>query len=217
MFSNIEAAIFDMDGTLIDSMWVWKHINEEYLSKRNIKLPRDLKRDIEHLTFNESAQYFKDRFNIHDSIEEITKEWNDMASYSYENKVKLKSGAKEYLTFLKSKGVKLGLATSNYHKLVNIALKNNEILHFFDAITTIEEVTREKNFPDIYLLTAKKLDVHPSKCMVFEDILPAVKGAKLAGMKVIGVQDDYSMDQKEDIIKLTDLYIEKYDDLTEAV
>jgi HAD superfamily hydrolase (TIGR01509 family) len=115
------------------------------------------------------------------------------------------------------KKIKIGLATSNYSKLVEITLKNNDIFELFDAITTTEEVKREKNFPDVYLLTAKKLDVDPCKCMVFEDILPAVMGAKLAGMKVIGVQDEHSLDQKDEIIKLSDLYIEKYDELTKAV
>ncbi len=217
MFNNIEAAIFDMDGTLIDSMWVWKSINHEFLAKRNLSVPDDLKRDIEHLSFEQSAQYFKDRFNIEDTVEDIIIEWNDMASYSYANNVKLKPGAREYLALLKEKGLKLGLATSNYSKLVEVTLKNNDIFEFFDAITTTWEVKKEKNFPDVYLLTAKKLDVDPSKCMVFEDILPAVMGAKLAGMKVIGVQDEHSLDQKEEIIKLSDLYIERYDELTKAV
>lgn len=96
-------------------------------------------------------------------------------------------------------------------------LNNNNILHFFDAITTTDEVSRDKNFPDVYLLTAKRLCVEPERCVVFEDILPAVKGAKLAGMKVVGVHDEYSLDQREDIIKISDLYIEKYDELTKAV
>jgi len=217
LFKNVEAAIFDMDGTLIDSMWVWISINTEYLAKRNLTVPSDLKKDIEHLTFAESAQYFKDRFNIKDSVDEIMGEWNSMASYSYTHNVKLKSGAREYLSLLKTKGIKIGLATSNFRPLVDLVLNNNNILHFFDAITTTDEVARDKNFPDVYLLTAKRLCVEPERCVVFEDILPAVKGAKLAGMKVVGVHDEYSLDQREDIIKISDLYIEKYDELTKAV
>ena len=214
MFSNIEAAIFDMDGTLIDSMWVWFSINKKYLAKRNLALPADLKENIGHLTFIESAKYFKDRFNINDSVEEIVNEWNNMASYSYTHSVALKSGAMEYLTFLKSQEIKIGLATSNFPPLVEIALKKNNIFHLFDAITTTDEVARDKNFPDIYLLTAEKLQVAPNRCIVFEDILPAVKGAKLAGMKVVGVQDEYSLDQKEEIMRISDFYIEKYEELT---
>lgn len=217
LFDNIEAAIFDMDGTLIDSMWVWVSINTRYLENRNLSVPKDLKSNIEYLTFAESAQYFKDRFNIQDSVEEIINEWNSMATYSYTHNVKLKPGVMEYLSLLKTQGIKIGLATSNYPQLVEMALSSNNILHFFDAVTTTEEVAREKNFPDIYLLTAEKLEVDPSKCIVFEDILPAVKGAKLAGMKVVGVHDEYSLDQKEEIMKLSDFYIERYEELTKAV
>lgn len=213
LLDNIQGAIFDMDGTIIDSMWVWYTINKDYLYKRNLSMPPDLKEKIETMTFKESALYFKDRFQIEDSVETIMDEWNEMAKSSYSNGVKLKPGVYEYLTKLKEKDIKIGLATSNYSKLVDLALSQNNIKHFFDAITTTEEVEREKSFPDIYLLTAKKLNVEPEKCVVFEDILPAIKGAKLAGMTVVGVQDEYSLDQWESIMEHSDHWIEKYDEL----
>lgn len=213
LLNNIQGAIFDMDGTIIDSMWVWYAINKDYLHKRNLTMPTDLKEKIETMTFKESALYFKDRFQIEDSVETIMDEWNEMAKSSYSNGVKLKPGVYEYLTKLKEKDIKIGLATSNYSKLVDLALSQNNIKHFFDAITTTEEVEREKSFPDIYLLTAKKLNVEPEKCIVFEDILPAIKGAKLAGMTVVGVQDEYSLDQWESIMEYSDHWIEKYDEL----
>jgi HAD superfamily hydrolase (TIGR01509 family) len=213
LLNNIKGAIFDMDGTIIDSMWVWYAINRDYLDKRNLSMPTDLKEKIETMTFKESALYFKDRFQIEDSVETIMDEWNEMAKSSYSNGVTLKPGVYEYLTKLKEKDIKIGLATSNYSKLVDLALSQNNIKHFFDAITTTEEVEREKSFPDIYLLTAKKLNVEPEKCVVFEDILPAIKGAKLAGMTVVGVQDEYSIDQWESIMEYSDHWIEKYDEL----
>jgi HAD superfamily hydrolase (TIGR01509 family) len=215
LLSDIQGAIFDMDGTIIDSMWVWYAINRDYLSKRSIEMPADLKEKLEVMTFKESALYFKERFQIEDSVETIMAEWNEMAETSYSNDVKLKNGVYEYLTRLKENEIKIGLATSNYTKLVDIALTRNNISHFFDAITTTEEVEREKSFPDIYLLTARKMNVEPEKCVVFEDILPAIKGAKLAGMKVVGVQDEYSLDQWEAIMEFSDRSIEKYDELLE--
>ncbi|WP_411679631.1 HAD family hydrolase [Clostridium thailandense] len=217
MLKNIKGAIFDMDGTLIDSMWVWSKIDEEYLKKKNIQLPNDLKKDIEHMSFSEVAQYFKDRFNITDSIEEIQNEWNEMAFYQYAHKVKLKPGAKEFLTLLRSRGIKIALATSNSKSLTEVALKKNDIYHFFDSITTTDEVLRGKDFPDVYLLAAEKLSIAANNCVVFEDILPAIKGAKAAGMTVIGVHDAYSEYQKDDIINLSDMYIYKYVDLIKAV
>ena len=217
MFKDIKAAIFDMDGTLIDSMWVWKTVDIEYLMKRNITPPDDLRENIEHLSFSETAKYFKERFNLNESIEAIIAEWNDIALKEYTNNVKLKPGAKEFLTLLKSNEIKIGLATSNCDMLLEVALKNNNIYDYFDCITTTNEVNRGKNFPDVYLLCAEKLEVAPAKCIVFEDILPAVIGAKAAGMKVIGVHDLYSENQKEDIMRLADLYIFQYNELTKAV
>lgn len=215
--NNIKAAIFDMDGTIIDSMWVWDIIDVNYLGKRNIKLPHDLRSDIEHLSFLEAAEYFKRRFNLPDSLQEIMDEWNEMAYNEYKSNVTLKPGAKDYLLKLKALGIKLGLATSNCKLLLETVLKKHGIYDLFDVITTTDEVTRGKSFPDVYLLTAEKLNVEPSQCVVFEDILPAVLGAKAAGMKVVGVHDPYSENQKEHIIREADKYIVEYSELTKAV
>ena len=106
MLKNIQAAIFDMDGTLIDSMWVWDSIDNVYLEKRGFSVPPDLRYDIIHLSFQETALYFKNKFNLIDSIEEIQDEWNNLAYFEYANNVKLKPYAKEYLLQLKNKGIK---------------------------------------------------------------------------------------------------------------
>ncbi|WP_125154125.1 HAD family hydrolase [Clostridium rectalis] len=217
MLDGIKAAIFDMDGTLIDSMWVWNKVDIEFLKKRNIIAPCDLKKDIEYLNFTDTAKYFKKRFNLSESIKDIKNEWNSMAFKEYANNVKLKPAVKEFLNILKERKIKIGLATSNCDSLLEVTLKNTGIYNYFDCITTAQEVTRGKNFPDIYLLCAKKLKVSPENCIVFEDILPAVLGAKSAGMKVVGVHDLYSDNQKDDIMKLSDFYIFKYDEITNAV
>ena len=217
MLTNIKAAIFDLDGTLIDSMWVWGKIDEHYFRCRNMDLPKNLKTQIEHLSFDETAAYFKSNFGILDTIEEIKNEWNDFAYIQYLNNVKLKSGVVEFLSLLKKMNIKIGLATSNSKSLLEVVLKSNGIYHYFDSITLTDEVSRGKTFPDVYLLAAEKLGVKPDQCIVFEDILPAVKGAKAAGMKVVGVYDDSSKDQKEDIINNSDMYIIEYNELTTAI
>ncbi|MCB2290960.1 HAD family phosphatase [Clostridium sp. CS001] len=213
MLTNIKAVIFDLDGTLIDSMWVWGKIDEDYLKVRNIDLPKDLKDQIEHLSFDDVAVYFKNTFNITDTLEEIKKEWLDSAHRSYISDVRLKPGAIEFLSLLKTLNIKIGLATSNTRILLEAGLNANGIYDFFDSITLTEEVSRGKNFPDVYLLAAERLGVKPEECIVFEDILPAVKGAKLAGMKVVGVYDDFSKHQWEDIIYHADRYIIEYHEL----
>lgn len=217
LLDNIKAAIFDLDGTLIDSMGVWEKIDTNFLKIRGIKAPSDLIDNIVHLNFADSAKYFKKAFNLSESIEDIMNEWNTMAYDEYASNIKLKKGAKEYLAFLKSKGIKIGLATSNNPTLLEVVLKNNGIYDYFDAITTTSEVERGKDFPDVYFLSAKKLGALPKDCVVFEDIFVAVLSAKSAGMKVVAVHDNNSEHQIKDIAKNADRFIYKYDELLRAV
>lgn len=211
--NNIKAAIFDLDGTLVDSMWVWEQIDIDFLKSKGYTPPKDLKDDITHLTFNQTAEYFKNRFNLSDSIDEITDTWHNMAYSFYSSKVKLKPGVISFLNKLKSLDIKIGLATSNSIPLLEATLKNNGIYHLFDAITVTEEVKKSKENPDVYLLCANKLNVAPENCIVFEDIIAAVKGAKLAGMRVIGVYDKAAEDQEELLSKACDKYIYDYNEL----
>ncbi|WP_024614337.1 HAD family phosphatase [Clostridium sp. Ade.TY] len=210
MFNNIEAAIFDLDGTLIDSMWVWDQIDIDYLTSKNIPVPKNLNDEIGHLSFNQVALYFKERFKLEDSLDEIKNSWNDMANYHYSNTIKLKKGVKEFLDFLKESNIKIGLATSNSKQLLELVLKNNEIYDYFDAITITDEVSIGKHEPDVYLLAAQKLNVNPKNCIVFEDIVQAVKGAKKANMKVIAVEDERSLPEKEELTSLSDKFISDF-------
>lgn len=216
MLDNIKAAIFDLDGTLIDSMGIWGKIDIDFLDKRGIKVPSDLREHIEHLSFIDTAKYFRDRFKLNETIEDIMEEWNRMAYNEYSNTVGLKPGAKEFLEGLKNRGIKLGLATSNSHVLLEAVLKRNGVFEYFDSITTTIEVNRGKNHPDIYLLSAEKLGAAPEECIVFEDILPAVLGAKAANMTVVAIYDVYSEYQKEDLLKTADYFIYEYEELIRA-
>ena len=208
--NKFKAVIFDLDGTLIDSMGIWAKIDEEYLKKYGHDVPKNIQEEITHLTFTETAIYFKERFNIDDDVETIMKTWNEMAYYHYSNTIPLKEGVVEFLDYLKKNNIKIALATSNSEPLLEATLKNNNIYTYFDAISTSDEVKTSKANPDIYLLSAKKLGVDPKDCLVFEDIVQAVKGAKLAGMTVYSIYDKSSEDQKNELIKISDRYILNY-------
>ena len=210
MFENIKGAIFDLDGTLVDSMWVWSQIDTDYLKSKGHKVPENLNSEICHLSFAQTANYFKERFNLSDSIETISNDWHNMAFKHYSENVKLKNGVKQFLDKLKEKNIKIALATSNSIPLLEACLKNNGIYDYFDSITTTDEVSNGKNCPDVYLLAANKLNVKPAECVVFEDILPAIKGAKAANMTVIAVHDEHSSKDLDKIIETSDKYINSY-------
>lgn len=213
MFTNIKAAIFDLDGTLVESMSVWENIDVGFLIKRGIPAPADLFEHSAPLNAVAKASYFKENYKIDESIDDIVNEFIEMGYREYSTNVKLKDGAKEYLDYLKSKGIKLSIATGNTPRLVEAALKSNGIYDYFDLVITSDEVSNGKDKPDIYLLSAKKLKVRPDECIVFDDILAAVLGAKLAGMKVAAVYDKYAEHQMEDIKKNADYFAYSFDDL----
>lgn len=210
---DFKAAIFDLDGTLVDSMWVWEKIDIEFLGKRGHAVPENLKESITHLSFTQVAEYFKETFSIDESIDEIMDEWHKMAYTEYSTNVFLKEGAKEYLHNLKESGVKIALATSNSIPLLEATLKSNGIYDLFDSITITDEVKKGKDNPDIYLLAAQKLNVKPIECMVYEDIIAAVGGAKLAGMNVTAVYDKASEADCELLKEKADNYIYSYKEL----
>lgn len=204
---DFEAAIFDLDGTLLDSMDVWEYIDIQFLQKRNIPVPDGYVTEICARSFEEAAQYTIDLFGLPESVDSIIDEWNDMALYEYAHHVKLLSYALNYLTQLKAQGIKLAVATGLPEKLYIPCLKNNSILELFDALCSTDEVHRGKEYPDIYEYAAQKLGVAPERCIVFDDVLPAIRSAKQAKMLAGGVYDKYSADQRREIEKIADIYL----------
>lgn len=210
MLQNIKAVIFDVDGTLVDSMWIWRQVDIEFLSRRGIELPEDLQKDIEGLSYTGTAEYFKERFNLPESVEEIKAEWNDMADDFYSNKIDLKEGVREILELFKEKGLKIGIATSNSRDLVNTMLLRHKIQKYFDGIRTSCEVPRSKPYPDVYLQAAKDLDVEPEACLVFEDTVAGATAAKSAGMRLVVIYDEFSAESQEHLKQISDLYVMNY-------
>ena len=217
MLKEKEAVIFDLDGTLVDSMWMWNSIDQEYLDRFEIQLPRDLQAQIEGMSFTETAGYFKKRFQLKDSIEQIKADWNQLAWDKYKTEVPLKTGVFEFLTHCKQLGLKMGIATSNSIELVNSIIKVHELDQFIQIVRTSCDVSKGKPSPDIYLLVASQLQVQPERCLVFEDIIPGIQAGKAAGMSVCAVEDPYSANQREEKKKLADYYIEDYFELLEKI
>ncbi len=213
MLTNIEAVIFDLDGTLIDSMWMWHSIDEIYLNRFGLTVPDTLQKNIEGMSFSETAFYFKNTFGIKDSVEKMKTDWNEMATDMYTNEVKLKKGAKEILTLLSQNKIKTGIATSNSRELTQLVLKALNINDCFETIVTGCDVTSGKPNPDIYLLAADKLKVMPVRCLVFEDIPNGIIAGKKANMKVCAVDDLYSKNIEQRKRKLADYFINDFNEV----
>lgn len=213
MLEHIDAVIFDLDGTLMDSMWMWTDIDIEYLGRYGYTLPTDLQKTIEGMGFTETAIYFKERFSLPHSVEEIKKEWLEMAYEKYASQVFLKKGAKELLEYLRANGIRTAIASSNSHELIRACLVSNQVLEMFDCIRTSCDVARGKPAPDIYLSVAAELNTEPERCLVFEDVPMGILAGKNAGMKVCAVADVYSADQREEICKLADYYVDSFEEV----
>lgn len=211
-----KAVIFDLDGTLIDSMGIWIQVDKEYLQMRGIPVPDNLFMDVEGgNSFNEICLYFKKKFNLPESIKEIGEEWTKMVAEHYKTDVKLKPGSFELLQFLKEKDIKIGVGTSNSKYLAETVLKANGVLRFFDSIIAGCDDIKGKPFPDIFLKAAKELNLLPRDCLVIEDVLVGVQAAKNAGMDVFAIYDEHAAHETEKIKQNADFCAEDFEQILE--
>ncbi len=216
MLEGKKAAIFDLDGTLVDSMWMWKAIDIEFLGRYGYGCPDDLQRAIEGMSFSETAAYFKERFSLPMELNEIKDIWIRMSIDKYRHEVPLKTGAKAFLNELKGRGFKLGIATSNGRDMVDAVLESLQIRPCFQVIATACEVAAGKPAPDIYLNVAERLKVAPEDCVVFEDVPAGIQAGKNAGMTVFAVEDAFSLEMKAEKEQLADYYIRDYYELLDG-
>ena len=160
MLENKEAVIFDLDGTITDSMWVWADIDRTFFEQRKIPMPPTLNKEIEGMSFTETAEYFIRTFQLPETVEELKDIWNRIALDKYAHETPLKPGAGEILKYLKEHHIKTGIATSNSRLLLDVFLKERDLEPYIDAVTTSCDVNKGKPEPDVYLKTAEKLQVN---------------------------------------------------------
>ncbi len=208
-----KAFLFDLDGTLVDSMWMWKSIDIEYLGRFGYSCPEDLQRKVEGMSFTETAVYFKERFRLDRSVEDIKRDWVEMSLEKYRKEVPLKEGAGRLLSWARAQGILMGIATSNGRDMVDAVLDSLNISGYFRQVTTACEVAAGKPAPDIYLKVAKDLGVRPEDCAVFEDVPAGILAGKSAGMTVVAVDDAFSAHLAEEKERLADCRIHSFLDL----
>ena len=214
MLKNINGIILDLDGTILDSSWVWDAVDIKFLGDRGFDVPGDYVEAISPMGAEKAAVYTIERFGLHnEKPKDLVREWFDMAKTEYRDKVMCKPKAKSFIKRMHEKGMKLAIATSSDRELFMPTFERENILQYFNAIVTVDEVERGKGFPDIYEEAARRITVPVERCVVFEDIITAVKGAKSGGFKVVAVEDEKSLCNMEKIKKISDLYISSYSQL----
>lgn len=181
--------IFDLDGTVLDSMGVWHDVDEEFLGKRGLPFSEEYGKAISHMKLELAAEYTVKLYGLNELPSDIIKEWLNMAEYEFKNKVGLKRYAREFLELLTELKIPKAVATTSRRSLYRPALERNGILGCFDAFSDSESVSKGKESPEIFLKAAEGLGIRPEECIVFEDTGEAVKTAKKAGFTVAAVTE----------------------------
>lgn len=196
-------AIFDMDGTLVDSMVYWKNLACEFLESKGVThVPKDVIEKIRPMTMTESAAVFIREFALGGTPGSVSAEMNTLMDKHYCNDVLLKTGAKEYLEALCENGVRLCVASATAEHLMKICLERLGVLKYFDFLLSCETVGAGKDKPDVYIAAAKRLGAGVEEIAVYEDALYAVETAKKAGFYVIGVYDESGASLWDEITQL---------------
>ena len=210
----LKACIFDFDGTLGDSMWVWESVIAEFFAARGVDPEHDAMAQLAQLGMVAGAQCFVQHYRLNESPEQVCACWLAAAREKYATAVKLKPGARAFLLLLRQHGVKTAVATAQERQTLLLALEHEEALPLLDEVLTCDEVCQSgKSTPAVYWETARRLGAEPSDCLVFEDVAGPAAQAHAGGFGVVGVRDASPAQDHEALATEADAMIEDYREL----
>ena len=211
---RLQSAIFDMDGTLLDSMHIWDDIGPNLLRAQGVEPEEGLHEKLKVLTLQESAQYCKDTYGLPQTVEELMDMTKDLVRHFYHNEVQAKPGVKKFLSLLKMEGVWMYVATNTSRHLVEVALKHAGIDGFFRGIITCAEAGAGKQeSAEVYERAMRRLRSNKKDTVVFEDAVHAIRTAKAAGFRVCAIYDPSAEEDQEEIRQLSDYYIRSFEEM----
>ena len=195
-------AIFDMDGTLVDSMQYWRNILSEYL---NMPVSKEYAEKIAAMNITDSIGLTIREFNLTKSVKTIFDEISELMYRHYINDIPLKAGVVEYLEKLRTNNVRMCIASASPVSLIEAMIKRHKIVDYFDFMCSTEDGFPDKRHPDIYLYCAEKFKSAPPATAVFEDSYSAIKTAKKANFHVVAVYDETQKNYWQEITETADV------------
>lgn len=208
-----KVALFDFDGTLVDSMPVWGEKMFRILKIQGITPPKNLLQTITPLGDGGTLDYYEKNFKLSLTREEMQREMDDFAQPKYSNEILEKNNVRKYLQALKDVGVRLYILTASPHKMFEPCLKRLGLLSMFEETWCCDDFKKVKSDPTIYLDVAKKVGVKPEEITFFDDNKIAIETAKNAGLKTIAVYDKSSELDKQFMVSVADFYANEYSEL----
>lgn len=209
---NITGAIFDFDGTLFDSMHVWKGIRYKFFDIIGVKLTKEDEEAFKGLFLRDTINLARERFNLKESNEQLLDKLFEYIKERYLAETEPKNDIVDFLEKLKAKGVKMGIATATGEKALIAVLEKYNMLHYFSAIYSTYTVGASKTEPRVYDVVLNELGTDKNTTWVFEDALYAAKTAKANGYNVVGIYDK-SEPKQEELKEIVDIYINNYCEL----
>ena len=213
---RLQSAIFDMDGTLLDSMQMWRSLYLDVVLEFGKEPAPDFREQIKPLTLRQAAAYCQKTYDLPLTVEEVITRFETRVDRFYRSEVQAKPGLKKFLSLLKMEGVWMYVATATDRSLAEAALRHAGIFDYFRGIVTVGEVGVGKESPEIYERAMRRLQSNKKDTVVFEDALHAIQTAKNAGFRVAGVYDASADDDQEAIQALSDYYIRSFEEMFET-
>lgn len=214
---KIKAAIFDADGTLLDSMGQWNLVPYKYVKSLGEAADENIAEKLFTMTISEAAEFIIDEYELSVTVEEAVEGMDAIIREFYKNDVKLKDGAGELLEFFKSRGIPMVIGTSTDRDCIEVGLERTGISAYFDRIYTSTEVGKSKEKPDLFIQAMEFMESSPDETIVFEDGLYSLRTAAALGMKTVGIFDEVSLSNQKELKELADLYVDEGESLATLI